>query len=236
MLVKVLLLPVLYSNGLCNCRIEADNNFLLESLAACHDGNTKLVMYFTINIAFTKYINEFNLTEELEVYILTNKTISEYTLPIFLNKSTFDNTLLSVPLTLKEHIDQYKHDSENFDLKERYDIDELDIEFENKNFFTNNFIVDIFVFVIAIISVITTIIITIIYAICKHNKLKALVMSLALQQVKAEEIRNRNYKHKCTSQFYIILALSIVIIALVKFAILQVRRIKLCRGSYFQCS
>ena len=83
-----------------------------------------------------------------------------------------------------------------FELKERHDIDELDIEFVNKNFFTNNFIVDIFVFVIAIILVITTIII--IYALCKHNKLIVLVMSLALQQVKevkAEEIRNRNYKH-----------------------------------------
>ena len=129
-----------------------------------------------------------------------------------------------MPLTLKEYIDQHKHDSEIFDLKERHDIDELDIEFVNKNFFTNNFIVDIFVFVIAIIPVITTIII--IYAICKHDKLRALVMSLALQQVKevkAEEIRNGNYKHECTSQFYVILALSIVIIGLVVFAILQVR-------------
>ena len=33
---------------LCNCRIEAENNFLLESLAACHDTNTKLIMYFTV--------------------------------------------------------------------------------------------------------------------------------------------------------------------------------------------
>ena len=87
---------------LCNCGIEAENSFLLESLAACHDDNTKLVMYFTINIAFTNYINEFNLREEQEAPILTNKTISEYTLPVFLNKSTFDDTLLSVPLTLKE--------------------------------------------------------------------------------------------------------------------------------------
>ena len=152
---------------LCNWGIEAENNFLLESLAACHDGNTELVMYFTINIAFTNYINEFNLTEELEATILTNKTISEYTLPVFLYKSMFDNTLLSAPLTLKEYINQYKHDSEISDLKERHDIDELDIEFVKKNFVTNNFSVDIFVFIIAIISVITTIII--IYTLCKHN-------------------------------------------------------------------
>ena len=37
----------------------------------------------------------------------------------------------------------------------------------------------------------------------------------------------------CTSQFYIILALSITIIGLVIFAILQVRGIKLCRGQLF---
>ena len=191
-------------------------------------------MYFTVNIAFTNYIKQFNLTEELEAPTLTNKTTLEYTLPVFLNKSTFNDTLSSVPLTLKEYINQYKHDSEIFDLKERLDIEELDIEFANKNFFTNNFILDIFVFVIAIISVITTIII--IYALCKHNKLRALVRSLALKQVKelkAEEIRNENYKHECTSQFYIILALNIVIIGLVVFTILQVRRIKPCRGQLF---
>ena len=44
-----------------------------------------------MNIAFTNYIDQFNLTEELEASILTNKTTAEYTLPIFLNKSTFDN-------------------------------------------------------------------------------------------------------------------------------------------------
>ena len=37
---------------LCNCSIEVENNFLLESLAACHDSNSKLVMYFMVNIAF----------------------------------------------------------------------------------------------------------------------------------------------------------------------------------------
>ena len=31
---------------LCNCGIEVEDNFLLESLALCHDANTILVMYF----------------------------------------------------------------------------------------------------------------------------------------------------------------------------------------------
>ena len=66
-------------------------------------------MYFTMNIAFTNYIDQFNLMEELEAPLLTNKTTFEYTLPIFLIKSTFDDTLLSAPLTLKEYINRYKH-------------------------------------------------------------------------------------------------------------------------------
>ena len=38
---------------LCNCDLEAESNFLLESLAACENSETKadLVMYFTVNLA-----------------------------------------------------------------------------------------------------------------------------------------------------------------------------------------
>ena len=74
---------------LCNCGIEVENNFLLEFLAACHDTNTNLVMYFMANTAFTNYIDKFNLTEDLKFPILTNKTTCECTLPIFFNKSKF---------------------------------------------------------------------------------------------------------------------------------------------------
>ena len=78
--------------------------------------------------------------------------------------------------------------------------------------------------------------IIIIYTICKHNKLRALVTSLAFQQakeVKAEEISEGSHNCECTAQFYIILALSLIIIGLVVFVILQARRIKLCRGQLF---
>ena len=42
---------------LCNCGIEAENNFLLASLAACHDADSKLVMYFMENTAFVSYLD-----------------------------------------------------------------------------------------------------------------------------------------------------------------------------------
>ena len=97
---------------LCNCRIEAENNYLLESLAACHDSNSKLVMYFTINNIFTNYLNEFNLTEEVEIPIFTNKSTLKIALAVFLNRTKFDESFLSAPLTLKEYIAQYKDDKE----------------------------------------------------------------------------------------------------------------------------
>ena len=197
---------------LCNCGIESENNFLLESLAACHDANTELIMYFTVNNVFTNYLNGFNLMEEIEMPIFMNKSTLQITLQVFLNKSTFDDTLLSAPLTLKEYITQYKLDKEIFDLKERHDIDELEKEFVSKNVF-NSQVVKIFKFVAAIILIITTVVT--IYAICKHNKLRVLVTSLALQQVKevkADVIENINSKCDCTIQFYIILILSLAII------------------------
>ena len=66
---------------LCNCRIEAENNFLLESLAACHDAESKLIMYFMVNTDFVNYLH--NLTESLKFPILLNWTTHKQTLPIF---------------------------------------------------------------------------------------------------------------------------------------------------------
>ena len=60
---------------ICNCGIEVEDNFLLESLAECHYSNSKLVMYFTVNTAFVNYLDQINnLTETIDVPILKNKT------------------------------------------------------------------------------------------------------------------------------------------------------------------
>ena len=171
----------------------------------------------------------------MEAPIFTNKTTSEVTLPIFLNKPTIDDSLFSAPLTLKEYVNQYKHKSGIFNLKERHDIEEeIEEEYVNKDFF-NSQIIKIFKFVVTIISITATVVT--IYAICKHNKLRTLVTSLAFQwakEIKADKIIDRNHSCECTAQFYLILALSIIIIiGLVIFMILQVRRIKLCRGQLF---
>ena len=68
------------------------------------------------------------------------------------------------------------------------------------------------------------------------QQIKSIITSLALQPVKvvkAEGMEDVDYKCKCTAQFYIILTLSIAMIGLIIFAILQLRSIKLCRGQLF---
>ena len=61
---------------LCNCGIEADNHYLLESLAACDNRNSKLTMYLTINTAFANYLEMFpNLTEFLKPPLIKNRTM-----------------------------------------------------------------------------------------------------------------------------------------------------------------
>ena len=84
-------------NVLCNCEIEAENNFLLESLAPCHGPESELVMHFAVNTAFVNYLN--NLYDLLEVTILQNQTTYEQTLPISLQSFDFNSDLLKAPIT-----------------------------------------------------------------------------------------------------------------------------------------
>ena len=128
---------------LCNCGIEVENNFLLKSLAAFHDANSKLVMHFTLNATFVNNLDQIdNLTESHEFPILKNMTTFEQTLLISLNISKFDASLLTAAMTLKDILHQYKCNKENFDLEERHDS--TDECLPNNNFFSNNFIVDVF--------------------------------------------------------------------------------------------
>ena len=152
---------------LCNCGIEAENHFLLESLAACENTTSKLTMYFTVNTVFINYLDKFlNLTKSLEFPIIKDKTTFEQTLPISRNISKFDSTLLTASNDLREFINGYTNHKEIFDLQERHDNMEL---ITNKNFFSENYIVDIFMLILVIISLLATILT--IYLLCKHKKL-----------------------------------------------------------------
>ena len=104
-----------------------------------------------------------------------------------------------------------------------------------KNFFSKNFMVDVFLFITAITSLLVTALV--IYLLCKHKKLRTLVTSLALQQIKevGEVATQEDITTACTCkfQFYIILALSISIFGLVNFSVLHSRKLKLGRGCMF---
>ena len=132
-------------------------------------------------MAFVNCLDQMdNLNGTLEFPILKHKTTFEQTLSVSLNVSKFDSGLLMAPRTLKDFIHLYNCKKEILDLNERHD--NTDKKLPNKHFFSNNFIVDNFLFVTAIISLQVTNLT--IYLLCEHRKLGLLVASLALQQVR----------------------------------------------------
>ena len=129
--------------------------------------------------AFVNYLDSLNnFTDSLKFPILTNRTTFEQTLPISLNVSKYNSESLTAPMTIKYFVHQYCHKKEIFDLQERQTITES--EMPSKNFFLNNYAIDIFLFVTAIISILVTT--TVMYILCKHMKLETLVNSLAFSK------------------------------------------------------
>ena len=100
----------------------------------------------------------------------------------------------------------------------------------NKNFFSDNYIMDIFLFITAIISLLATTLT--IYLLCKHKKLWMLIASLVLHQVKeVGTVMQKEINSECKTLAYISLVLTIL--GLVMVAILHYRKSKLCRGCTF---
>ena len=214
---------------LCNCGIKADNHYLLESLAVCNDNtNSKLIMYFTINTAFPNYLDMFpNLTESLELPIIKNRTTFKQLLPVSLNISKFDKMLLTASTDLKEFISSYTKNKEIFDLQEGHDGESTESN-TNKKFFSDNYIVDIFMFISAIISLLATTLTM--YLLCKHKKLRELIASLVLQ-VKDVGAEMQQTNSECRTLAYIGIILTILSLVLVTF--LHYRKSKFCKGHRF---
>ena len=93
---------------MCNCDIEAESNFLLESLAACEGPDTKtdLEMHFTVNLAFMDYFND--ILENLGKQISLNWTTQEQILPISLETFEINPNLINAPKTLRDLAVRYK--------------------------------------------------------------------------------------------------------------------------------
>ena len=163
---------------LCNCDIEAESNFLLESLAACEGPETKtdLEMHFTVNLAFVNYFE--NMMEELSKPISQNWTTQEQILPISLKTFEIDPKLINAPKTLRELVIQYKSKKNMLDKKEQ----DLEKPETNAGFqsFLNSFLANVLIFTAALITLIITLIIM--YMLYRQSKLKALVTNIAMQQ------------------------------------------------------
>ena len=104
---------------LCNCDIEAESNFLLESLAACEgpDAKTDLEMHFTVNLAFMNYFDD--ILENLGKQISLNWTTQAQILPISLETFEISPNLINAPKTLRDLAVQYRNKKNILDKKEQ---------------------------------------------------------------------------------------------------------------------
>ena len=94
-------------NILCNCDIEAESNFLLESLATCGEHEKPdLEMCFTVNLAFVDYLEELN--ETITTPINRNWTSVKQSLPVSLESFQLNSTLIHAPVMLRDFIEQYQ--------------------------------------------------------------------------------------------------------------------------------
>ena len=106
-------------------------------------------------------------------------------------------------ISLKDFIHGYIKRKESFDLQERHESTSN----ANNNFFSNH-IVDIFVFTSSIISLISTTLIM--YLMCKYKKIRMLVASLVLHQVKEVGASSRETNSQCITLAYIGIILTIL--------------------------
>ena len=204
-----------------------DNHYLRESLAACDEAKSKLIMYFTVNTTFVNYLDMFpNLTESLEFPVIKNRTTYKQMLPISLNMSKFDKTLLTAPTNLKDFMNIYVKHKEIFGLQERHENTILNT---NKNFFSDNYIVDIFVFICAIILLLTTTLT--VYLLCKHKKIRTLIASFILHQGKEVGALSQETSSECSTLAYI--GIILTILSLIILIFLYYRKSNFCKGHRF---
>ena len=215
---------------LCNCNIEAESNFLLESLAACEGPETKtdLDMHFTINLAFVNYFDD--MIEELGIPISQNWMTQEQILPLSLEMFEINPNLINAPKMLLDLAIQYRNKRNMIDKKEQ----ELDKPEKNSKFrsFLNSFLADVLIFTAVLITLIITLII--IYMIYGQSKLKALVTNIAMQRIKAVEAADMsNMLCTCKTQWYIMGMLIIITLGMLYLVTNKLRKSSFFKGHLF---
>ena len=213
---------------LCNCDIEAESNFLLESLAACEGPNAKtdLEMHFTVNLAFMNYFND--VSENLGKQISLNWTTQEQILLISLETFEISPNLINAPKTLRDLAIRYKNKKNTFD-KEKCNLDTPE---ESDSKFPNSFIADVLIFTATLITLIIALIV--IYVLYGQSKLKALVTNIVMQRIKAVEAADMNSMLcTCKTQRYIMGMLIIITLGMLYLVTNKIRKTSFCKGRLF---
>ena len=211
-------------NILCNCDIEAEDNFLLESLAACGENNIqKLEMFFTVNLAFLYHLED--LTEVLDTPIDRNWTHDKQILPISLESFELNSSLLQAPKTLKDYIKQFQEHNKKLQVN----VPQHNTKSNFKGFISS-FIVDIIGFGAALLTIIMALVV--IYIVTGHSKLKTLVTNIALQCIKTVEAAlNPNHIICENGLEKILLVMYLAILTIIAFA--KLRKSRIFKGKLF---
>ena len=214
---------------LCNCIIEAESNFLLESIAACNPekGNVDLEMYFVANTAFLNYFDE--LIDTLDIPAFHNIMRQEHVLPISLESNDFDEELLSALKTLRDLVEKYKQKKISFDKQhEILDDEKEDDSFTGTSIF-DHLAFDIFIFSMAIISVV--IIFIVIKLIFKGEKMQTLLTNLAI--IKGVKAVNEENEAVNEDYWIIIIWLSLILLCILFLTIEKLYRMPIFRKYYY---
>ena len=208
---------------LCNCDIEAESNFLLESLAACEEKprlKPNLEMYFTMNLAFVDYFGK--TLENLEVPVLRDWTTQKQILPISLEKFEFSPKLLNVTKTLRDLVTQYNNKRQIQDTCGQILV-EKDKRKSKFGTFLQSFLVDVLVFTVAGVTVIISLII--IYMLCGQSKMKTLVTNLALQHLKSVDATDSTVRYcTCEPNWYIVGLLMLMLLGITYMVLNKIKR------------
>ena len=215
---------------LCNCIIEAESNFLLESIAACdlERDSADLEMYFVANTAFLNYFEE--LINTLDTPFFHNITRQEHILPISLESDDFDKELLSAPETLRELVKKYKQRKLSFDKQHKTIGNEKEGDSFIETSIFDHLAFNIFIFVMAVISVI--IVFIVIKLTFKGEKMQALVTNLAM--IKGVKAINEQIKNEIDKEYWIIVTwLSLILLGVLFLTIEKLYRMSIFRKYHY---
>ena len=214
---------------LCNCIIEAESNFLLESIAACDPerDDVDLEMYFVANTAFLNYFDE--LISTLDIPFFHNITRQEHVLPILLESNNFYEELLSAPKTLRELVERYKQKKISFDKQHKTLNNEKEDDSSIRTSIFDHLAFNIFMFVMAIISVIIMFIV--IKLIFKGEKMQTLVPNLAM--IRGVKAISKEIEAIDKEYWIIIIWLSLILLCILFLTIEKLYRMPMFRKYHY---